>query len=79
MKLLQIKIAKELEDKIENLMSQNEQMQKKIEEKDMELFKSLQQSQPGDKKEDLFSSTIEISKKESTILELKKKIEENEM
>ena len=39
----------------------------------------MNQSQADDKKEDLYSSTIEISKKESTIEELKKIIENNEM
>lgn len=53
-------------------------MQKKIDEKDNELFKSLH-SDSGNKKDDLYSSTIEISKKESTIDELRKQIETTEM
>ena len=85
MKILQIKIAKELEEKIDTLRKEVEQkdikidgLQKKIDEKDNELFKSMN-SDSHNKKEDLFSSTIEISKKESTIDELRKQLETSEM
>jgi hypothetical protein len=56
-----------------------ETLQKKIDEKDNELFKSMHSDSNSNKKEDLFSSTIEISKKESTIDELRKQLETSEM
>jgi hypothetical protein len=58
-------------------------LQAQIFEKDAELFKSLNQSNVSQKKEendkDLFSSTLEISKKEQTIEDLKKKVEESQL
>ena len=59
MKLLQVQICKDLEHKIEQLSTQNldlnnknEILQKKVEERDHELFKSIHQSQVVEEKKE---------------------------